>query len=522
MLGEQGHADAGTHLKLQVAEHDRKAERVLQLLCPLQWVFAGCELVSAHEFIATHARKDIILGAGRAKPGRQLAEHVVTHDEAMGVVDFLEAVEVHKQHSDRHACLPGLVEHLLRQHHAVGAVGQAGERVVKRQALHGVLGGLAVGDVQHCAVTANGLVRAAFFNHAAHFHPAHAGARLHPAFKPETTQAQASVPFGIHPNPVVLVDGGQKLRIGERLGHGPAKKPRRLGGEGDGTVEMRLPGADVGHRLGVEQFARELCLFAQVFKHQQQALLVAGFGLGQCVGCDAHGDGQRVVVGAHLQRLARALLAHGGINQRRDMGHIHHIRQRAAAQVARGEAKQVFKRPVGKHHLQIGRGHHRAVGQVGKRRAIVAQVGNQIVAVGDVAVDGQPHIEKHHLDERLEGVHQLFGLRFPHTLGNAWQQFSEVAAVGPQVPARGQAHLGMRQADTQAVFKVGTVIHACHQGLEVGGLGLFEAVQCGLVGNERARFPEGQQMVVKRFHEPRGLIAQQRMQSAQCALILGG
>ena len=142
--------------------------------------------------------------------------------------------------------------------------------------------------------------------------------------------------------------------------------------------------------------------------------------------------------------------------------------------------------------------------------------------MGDVAVDGQPYIEKHHLDERLEGVHQLFGLCCPHTLGNARQQFGQVVAIGPQVPAWGQAHLGMYQADTQAVFKVGTVIHACHQGLEVGGLGLFEAVQCGLVGNERARFPEGQQMVVKRFHEPRGLIAQQRMQSAQCALILGG
>ena len=57
-------ADAGAHLKLQAAEHHRKADRVLQLLCPLQWVFAGCELVGAHEFIAPHAGKDVVLGTG--------------------------------------------------------------------------------------------------------------------------------------------------------------------------------------------------------------------------------------------------------------------------------------------------------------------------------------------------------------------------------------------------------------------------------------------------------------------------
>lgn len=64
MLGEQGHADAGAYLKLQAVEHHRKADRVLQLLGPLQWVFAGCELVGAHEFIAPHAGIDVVLGTG--------------------------------------------------------------------------------------------------------------------------------------------------------------------------------------------------------------------------------------------------------------------------------------------------------------------------------------------------------------------------------------------------------------------------------------------------------------------------
>ncbi len=69
-----------------------------------------------------------------------------------------------------------------------------------------------------------------------------------------------------------------------------------------------------------------------------------------------------------------------------------------------------------------------------------------------------PTSREHDLDERLEGVHQLFGLRCPHTLGNAWQQFGEVAGCKPPGTSPGQAHLGMHQADTQAVFKEGAVI----------------------------------------------------------------
>ena len=97
--------------------------------------------------------------------------------------------------------------------------------------------------------------------------------------------------------------------------------PLSLAAEGSCTI-----GGNLGTNAGGTQVADER-LDGKERPHGRDAenRLVAVFGLGQCVCCDAHGHGQRVVVGAHLQRLARALLAHGGINQRRDMGHIHHI-----------------------------------------------------------------------------------------------------------------------------------------------------------------------------------------------------
>lgn len=158
--------------------------------------------------------------------------------------------------------------------------------------------------------------------------------------------------------------------------------------------------ADAGHRLRVEQVARELGLLAQVLEHQQQALLLQPRRAGQAVRRDVHRDGQLRGQRPQLRGAARVVPVQGVAHQRLQAAHVHEPAQGRAAQAVGREAEQRLERAVGEHHLQVGRGHQRAVGQLGECGAVVAQVGDELVAVRDVAVDRRAHVQQHHLDER--------------------------------------------------------------------------------------------------------------------------
>ena len=70
---------------------------------------------------------------------------------AQRIVDFLEAVEIEKQHGKRFFLAPGEVQFMFEAIVEQGPVGQARQGVVHRLVLKLLLIGLALGDVAHDA-----------------------------------------------------------------------------------------------------------------------------------------------------------------------------------------------------------------------------------------------------------------------------------------------------------------------------------------------------------------------------------
>ena len=86
------------------------------------------------ELVAAHADQHVPLAGGGGQPARHLDQQDVTGGVAERVVDVLEPVQVDHQHAQRAAGAGGRGEPTGQDGVQAGAVGQAGQRVVRRLA----------------------------------------------------------------------------------------------------------------------------------------------------------------------------------------------------------------------------------------------------------------------------------------------------------------------------------------------------------------------------------------------------
>ena len=95
-----------------------------------------------HEFVATEARDDIRIAEAGQQAARDLDQQMVTDLVAVGVVDWLETVEVDEHHGKARVGAARAPDAALREVGKQHAVWQAGELVVRGQHVGGVAFGL--------------------------------------------------------------------------------------------------------------------------------------------------------------------------------------------------------------------------------------------------------------------------------------------------------------------------------------------------------------------------------------------
>lgn len=83
-----------------------------------------------HELVAAHSRHGAAAGDGAAQPLRHHPQQQVGRTVSQGIVDLLEAVQIHPQ--DRHlaAAGSGSIQSVLQKFVKVGPVGQAGQGIM--------------------------------------------------------------------------------------------------------------------------------------------------------------------------------------------------------------------------------------------------------------------------------------------------------------------------------------------------------------------------------------------------------
>ena len=117
-----------------------------------------------HEFVTAKTCHGVGLAQAAEQPGGHLGQKLVAHVVAQGVVQVLEVVQVDEQQGTelQRACAGSHRALQPIEQHA--PVGQARERVVKRQALDLSLGAFALGDVHGEAVAHHRAIRLAVGN----------------------------------------------------------------------------------------------------------------------------------------------------------------------------------------------------------------------------------------------------------------------------------------------------------------------------------------------------------------------
>ena len=95
-------------------------------------ISVGAALDEHDELVAAEAPDRVALAQHAADPRRDAAQQLVADGMAEGVVDALEAVEVHEHRRRLGAAAAGVDEHLLGAVHDQRAVREPRERVVQR------------------------------------------------------------------------------------------------------------------------------------------------------------------------------------------------------------------------------------------------------------------------------------------------------------------------------------------------------------------------------------------------------
>ena len=142
IFGEQRNANAGRHPHRGVGQLHRLFHHAQNALGHFAQRLPVVDVAHHHQkLVATLAAHHVHLAQRVAQAARHLDQQLVASGMAHGVVNRLEAVQVDKKDAELLLAAVGLQHLALHQVNKQGAVGQAGELVVKRHLLQlGVFG----------------------------------------------------------------------------------------------------------------------------------------------------------------------------------------------------------------------------------------------------------------------------------------------------------------------------------------------------------------------------------------------
>ena len=359
----QRHADAAPHPHAQVVHLERLPDHGDQPRCELVHGGAVGQRGEDHELVTTEAGDEVLHPQARPDAVRHLAEQRVADVVPEVVVHGLEVVEVDEQAPEHLVTPVGRRDHRLEALLEGGAVGDVGERVVRRRVGEAGRVGHLVGDVVDLGQHVTGLV--VLVAHEGHRH-----------LRPEE-RAVRSVVLGPQVELVATV-GRPRLdhrpELLDRLGAGHLgdvltdqlvlggiqQRAQRAVDPDDGAVEL-----DDGHadRGGVEGDAGQLVHRVELpFRLQPQGLVPAPDGevdgaRREHVHAVHGGELEGVGVAALLteDRVRRQHPDHAVLDQHRDGG-----RREGQPVVIEGEQPE--------DHEEVEVRLHRAAGQVHEHR----------------------------------------------------------------------------------------------------------------------------------------------------------
>ena len=141
VVGIDRDADRRRDEDVVLLDLERLRDRVEQLLRDAAQHRRIVEVLDDHhELVAAQARQQVGLAQRARQRGRHALQELVADAMAERVVDVLEAVEVDEQHADAMAAALGLRDRLRQALVQQQPVGQAGQRVARREILQPLLG----------------------------------------------------------------------------------------------------------------------------------------------------------------------------------------------------------------------------------------------------------------------------------------------------------------------------------------------------------------------------------------------
>ncbi len=131
VVGADRHADAGGYLQFVVRQQRSTADRLQDAPGEGWQIFIVLDAHHQHELIAAQARQHVMGAQQLAGALGHRHQQCVTRLVAIGIVDLLEAVQVHEHHREAATALFGLGQCLHDAALQQQAVGQACERIMQ-------------------------------------------------------------------------------------------------------------------------------------------------------------------------------------------------------------------------------------------------------------------------------------------------------------------------------------------------------------------------------------------------------
>src|SRR3569832_1685305 len=148
VVGIDADTDAGRHDQFPLTDHEGLLEAIEDLARDGRGLLAVAELTHQDgEVIAAHARDAVDLAHAAAQTLRHVHDERIAGLMAHGLVDVLEAIDVHEQQPQRPTVALGLQRGALAPVEEQRAVGLSGEVVVIRQIMQTLFGGFTFGDI---------------------------------------------------------------------------------------------------------------------------------------------------------------------------------------------------------------------------------------------------------------------------------------------------------------------------------------------------------------------------------------